>query len=136
MELLNITNWIDEDILEKKDIADLKKRGATKIYEINEEKLYKKYGEDNAIIFYRWFGSPMFLSHIYRVFITSNSKGLKFAVCTFNKENKIDWGVFYPVYQIGKQQDFTYSQKHYPKFSIAFSYEDCKKAFELFNQLP
>ena len=136
MELLNITNWIDEDILEKKEVADLTKRGATKIYEINEEKLYKKYGEDNAIFFYRWFGSPMFLPHIYRVFIASNLNGLKFVVCTLNKQNKIDWGIFYPVYQKDKIQDFTYRKKHYPKFSITFPYEDCRKAYELFNQLP
>lgn len=136
MELHTLSNWIDEDILEKKDIPDLKRKGAEKIYEINEEKLYKKYGEDNALIFYRWFGSPMFLPHIYRVFITSNSNDLKFVVCTLNKQNKIDWGIFYPVYQKDKIQDFTYSQKHYPKFSIAFSYADCKTAYELFNQLP
>ena len=136
MELHTLSNWIDTDILEKKDIADLKKRGATKIYEIDEEKLYKKFGENNALIFYRWFGNPMFLPHIYRVFVISNSKWLKFAVCSFDTQNKIDWGVFYPVYQTDKQQDFTYSQKHYPKFSIAFSYADCKTAYELFNQLP
>lgn len=136
MELLNITNWIDTDILEKKEVADLKRKGATKIYEINEEKLCKKFGMDNAILFYRWFGSPMYLPHIYRVFITSNSQGLKFVVCTLNKQNKIDWGIFYPVYQIGKQQDFTYSQTKHPRFSIKFSFEDCRKAFELFNQLP
>ena len=138
MELHTLTNWIDTDILEKRKVEDfnLHNPNINKLYEINVSSLEKKYGSDNALIVYRWFGQPLYLEDIYRTFILTNSKGLQFLVCTFDRENKIDWGVGYYIYQKDKEQDFTYRQKQYPKFSITFPHSDCQKAFELFNKLP